>query len=94
LGRIEIPVAIVAGTADAIVSVGRRARTYAGISRMPSWRSFPGDVGRDVFLVACTKTRRAIPPGLCIDRQASIATVIHAKTAGLAAPYFEQSLGQ
>ena len=67
LGRIEIPVAIVAGTADAIVSVGRRARTYAGISRMPSWRSFPGDFGRDVFLVACTKARRAIPPGLCID---------------------------
>ena len=36
LGRIEIPVAIVAGTTDAIVSVGSSARTYAGISRMPS----------------------------------------------------------
>jgi predicted dienelactone hydrolase len=36
LGRIEIPVAIVAGTADAIVSVGSSARTYAGISGMPS----------------------------------------------------------
>ena len=59
--------ALIAGTVDAIVSVGRRARTYAGISRMPSWRSFPGDVGGDVFLVTCTKARRAIPPGLCID---------------------------
>ena len=48
--------------------VGRQARTnLRRLSRMPSWRSFPGDFGRDVFLVACTKARRAIPPGLCID---------------------------
>jgi hypothetical protein len=48
--------------------VGRQQRT--NLRRYISHAEltiFPGDVGRDVFLVACTRAGRAIPPGLRID---------------------------
>ena len=59
LERIDIPVAIVAGAADAIALVGNNARSYAAHIPHAELTIFPGEVGHYVFTVDCTPAGRA-----------------------------------
>jgi len=95
LGRIEIPVAIVAGTADAIVSVGRRARTYAGYPACRVGDLFPAISGATSFSWPARKLGAPYLRVCASTRRASIATAIHARRRpALAAAFFARSLGQ
>jgi predicted dienelactone hydrolase len=67
LEKIGIPVAIVAGVADAIMPVGSGARALAAHIPHAELTIFPGDVGHCVFLAVCTEAGRATLPALCID---------------------------
>jgi predicted dienelactone hydrolase len=84
LERIDIPVAIVAGAADAIVPVGTSARSYAAHIPRAELTIFPGDVGHYVFLADCTEAGRATLPALCLDAPGVDRDTIHVKTADLA----------
>ena len=92
LERIDIPVAIVAGAADAIVPVGSSARSYAAHIPHAELTIFPGDVGHYVFLADCTEGGRAALPALCIDAPSVDRDAIHAKTADLAEAFFVRHL--
>jgi predicted dienelactone hydrolase len=65
--RIDIPVAIVADAADAIVPVGSSARSCAARISHAELTIFPGDVGHYVFMPSCTAAGRATLPRLCND---------------------------
>jgi predicted dienelactone hydrolase len=67
LERIDIPMVIVAGAADAIMPVGSSARSYAAHIPQADLTIFPGDVGHYVFVEDCAQAGRATLPALCID---------------------------
>jgi predicted dienelactone hydrolase len=92
LERIDIPVAIVAGAADAIVPVGTSARSYAAHIARAELTIFPGDVGHYVFLADCTEAGRATLPALCLDAPGVDRDTIHVKTADLAEGFFARHL--
>jgi len=92
LDRIDIPVAIVAGAADAIVPVGSSARFYAAHIPRAELTIFPGDVGHYVFLVDCTEAGRATLAGMCIDAPGVDRDAIHAETVRLAEAFFSRRL--
>jgi pimeloyl-ACP methyl ester carboxylesterase len=64
LERIDIPMVIVAGAADAIVPVGSSARSYAAHIPQADLTIFPGDIGHYVFVQDCTQAGRATLPAL------------------------------
>jgi predicted dienelactone hydrolase len=88
LERIDIPMVIVAGAADAIVPVGSSARSYATHIPQADLTIFPGDVGHYVFVEDLTPAGRATLPAPCIDAPGVERHTIHAKTAGLAEIFF------
>lgn len=92
LERIDIPVAIVAGAADAIVPVGSSARSYAAHIPHAELTIFPGDVGHYVFRVDCTEAGRATLPMLCIDAPRVDRDAIHAQTEDIAEAFFARNL--
>jgi len=92
LERIDIPVAIVAGAADAIVPVGSSARSYAAHIPHAELTIFPGDVGHYVFRVDCTEAGRATLPMLCIDAPRVDRDAIHAQTEDMAEAFFARNL--
>jgi predicted dienelactone hydrolase len=92
LERIDIPVAIVAGGADAIVPVGSSARSNAAHIPNAELTIFPGDVGHYVFLADCIEAGRATLPAPCIDALGVDRDAIHAKTADLAEAFFSRHL--
>ena len=64
LERIDIPVAIVAGAADAIAPIDSNARSYAAHIPGAELTIFPGAVGHYVFTVNCTEAGRATVPAM------------------------------
>jgi predicted dienelactone hydrolase len=92
LERIDIPVAIVAGAADAIVPVGSGARFYAAHIPHAELTIFPGDVGHYVFLADCTEAGRTTPPAPCNDAPGVDRAAIHSETVRLAETFFARHL--
>ena len=88
LERIDIPVAIVAGAADAIAPVGNNARFYAAHIPHAELTIFPGGVGHYVFTVDCTPAGRAAVPARCIDAPGVDRDAIHAATVRPAEEFF------
>ena len=92
LERIDIPVAIVAGAADAMVPVGSSARSDAAHIPHAELTIFSGDVGHYVFLAECTEAGRATLPALCLDAPNVDRDAIHAKTTDLGEAFFARHL--
>ena len=92
LAGIDIPVAIVAGAADAIMPVGSNARFYAAHIPHAELTIFPGDAGHYVFLVDCTEAGRAALPARCADAPGIDRDAIHAQTEDLAEAFFASNL--
>ena len=91
LERIDVPVAIVAGAADAIVPVGSSARFHAAHIPHAELTIFPGDVGHYVFLMDCTEAGRATLPALCIDAPGVDATRSMPRPCGSPRRFFSTS---
>lgn len=91
LGRIAIPVEIVAGSADAIEPVGRNARYFA--AHIPGSRLIllPG-VGHYTFFATCTRRGRKAQPELCNDGPGIDRHRIHKRVAALAVAFFASHL--
>jgi predicted dienelactone hydrolase len=92
LERIDIPVAIVVGAADAIAPVGNNARSDAAHIPHAELTIFHGDVGHYVFTVNCTEAGRANLPGRCVDAPGVDRDAIHAETVQLAEAFFARHL--
>jgi predicted dienelactone hydrolase len=92
LERIDIPVAIVAGAADAIATVGNNARFSAAHIPGAELTIFPGGVGHYVFTVDRTPAGRAAVPARCIDAPGVDRDAIHAETVRLAQELFARHL--
>ncbi len=92
LERIDIPVAIVAGAADAIMPVASSARSYAAHIPHAELTIFPGDVGHYVFFAVCAEAARAAFPGRCVDAPGVDRDAIHAETVRLAEAFFARHL--
>jgi len=92
LARIDIPVAIVAGAADAIMPVDTNARFYAAHIPHAELTIFPGGVGHYVFAVDCTEAGRAALPARCADAPGVDRDSIHAQTQDLAEAFFTLTL--
>jgi len=92
LGKISIPVAIVAGASDSNVPIDSSARYFAAHIPHSRLTIFPGAVGHYDFLDSCTDQGRKIRPLLCaqgpnVDRDA-----IHERTVQLALSFFAATL--
>jgi predicted dienelactone hydrolase len=94
LARIDIPVAIVAGAADAIMPVGSNARSYAAHIPHAELTIFPGGVGHYVFTADCTEAGRAARPALCVDAPGVDRDAIHVQTQVLAEAFFARGLNR
>jgi predicted dienelactone hydrolase len=92
LERIDIPMMIVAGAADAIVPVGSSARSFTAHILQADLTIFPGDVGHYVFVENYSQAGRATLPARCIDAPDVDRHTIHGKTAGLAEVFFARHL--
>jgi predicted dienelactone hydrolase len=92
LEKISIPVAIVAGEADASVPIGSSAKYFAANIPGAKLTIFPGEVGHYVFLDSCTDAGRKGLTLLCTDGIGVDRDAIHAKTAALAVEFFGAAL--
>ena len=93
LAKISIPVEIVAGGADENVPVGSSAKYFADHIPHAELTVFDGGVGHYVFLGSCTDRGRTIRPVLCGDAAGVDREAIHARTAEMAARFFDAQLG-
>jgi predicted dienelactone hydrolase len=89
LERIDIPVAIVAGAANA-----SGARFYAARIPHAEMTIFPGDVGHYVFMPRCTAEGCVAFPALCIDAPGVDRDAIHVQTSELAKAFFARNLAR
>jgi predicted dienelactone hydrolase len=92
LAHIEIPVAIVAGSADEIAPVRRNAQFLAAASRHAELTILPGPVGHYVFAGICLPAVRAALPRRCNDAPRVDRRAIEAETVGLAEAFFGRNL--
>jgi predicted dienelactone hydrolase len=92
LEKISIPVAIVAGEADASVPIGSSAKYFAANIPGAKLTILPGNVGHYVFLDSCTDAGRKTLPLLCTDGSGVDRDAIHARTAALAEDFFGAAL--
>jgi predicted dienelactone hydrolase len=92
LGKISIPVEIVAGASDSNVPVNSSARYFAAHIPHAKLTIFPGGVGHYDFLDACTDQGRKIRPLLCTDAPEVDREAIHEKTARMALSFFSATL--
>jgi predicted dienelactone hydrolase len=92
LAKIDIPVDIVAGQADANAPIASNAKYFAANITGAKLTIFPGNVAHYVFLDSCTETGRKTLPNICIDGEGVDRDAIHAKTAALAVEFFNASL--
>lgn len=92
LEKISIPVEILAGAGDPILS----PRTNAGFvaAHIPGAKLtiYPGGVGHYTFLDTCVPAAKAQNPGLCMDRPGVDRDAIHAETARKAVAFFDRTL--
>jgi predicted dienelactone hydrolase len=92
LAKIDIPVDIVAGQADANAPIASNAKYFAANITGAKLTIFPGNVAHYVFLDSCTETGRKTLPNICIDGEGVDRDAIHAKTAALAVEFFNATL--
>lgn len=92
LGKIAIPVDIVAGAGDTNVPITSSAKYFAANIPGAKLTILPGNVGHYVFLDTCTEMGRKTLTLLCLDGEGVDRDVIHAKTAALAVEFFRLTL--
>lgn len=92
LKHIAVPVAILAGEADAIVSVDTSDRFYAAHIPGASLTIFPGAVGHYAFLDRCTEAGRRFAAAICVDAPGVDRDAIHRQAAALAIAFFAAHL--
>lgn len=92
LRQISIPVEIVAGAGDPILSPRTNAAYVA--SQIPGVRLtiYPGGVGHYTFLDTCVGAAKLQNPGLCVDRPGVDRDAIHTRTADRAVNLFDRTL--
>ncbi|HYL62272.1 MAG TPA: peptidase [Candidatus Methylomirabilis sp.] len=91
LGKISIPVEIVAGEADTNVPIASGAKYFAANIPGANLKTFPG-VGHYTFLDSCDDYGRRIRPDLCTDGTGVSRDAIHTKTVALAVEFFGAAL--
>jgi predicted dienelactone hydrolase len=88
LGKIAIPLAIVAGQSDTIVPVDPNAKYYAAAIPHAELTILPGGVGHYTFVDECTDAGRASRPQLCVDRPGVDRAQVHDAAVDLAVKFF------
>jgi predicted dienelactone hydrolase len=91
LGRVEVPVAIVAGDADEIVPPAAAAETFARAIPHATLKLF-SHAGHWVFLGSCTLVGRLVFRGPCGDPDGTDREAVHAETIRLALEFFAANL--
>jgi predicted dienelactone hydrolase len=91
LGKISIPVAIVAGSADEIVPPAAAAEDFARAIPRASLKLFQG-AGHFVFVDTCTMAGRVVLRVPCNDPDGTGRDAIHAETIRLALDFFTAHL--
>ena len=79
LGKVSIPVAIVAGSADEIVPPGSSAEAFAKAIPNATLKLFP-HAGHFVFVDACTMAGRMVFRAPCSDPNGADRDAVHAET--------------
>ena len=92
LGKITIPVEIIAGEGDTNVPISSSARYFAANIPGSKLVIYPGAVGHYVFLDSCTETGKKSASILCNDAAGVKRDVIHAKTIDAALQFFGHTL--
>ncbi|HXN22751.1 MAG TPA: peptidase [Candidatus Dormibacteraeota bacterium] len=92
LGKISIPVGIVAGAADESFPVASSAKYFAAHIPGAKLTIFAGAVGHYVFLPSCTEQGRKTLTLLCTDGPGVGREAIHSKTRDLALSFFAVNL--
>lgn len=92
LKQIDIPVAIVAGAADAIAPPGPNAQFLAANIPHAEPTMLPAPIGHFVFAGLCLEAGRAILPQICSDQPGVDRAAVEAKTADLAEAFFRRHL--
>jgi predicted dienelactone hydrolase len=91
LGKISIPVAIVAGSADEIVPPASNAEALAKAIPHATLKLFP-HAGHYVFFGACTAVGRVVLRVGCGDADGTDRDAVHAETIRLALDFFTANL--
>jgi predicted dienelactone hydrolase len=91
LDKIAIPVAIVAGDADEVVSPAANAVALAKAIPHATLKLFQ-HAGHYVFFDACTAAGRVTFPVPCVDPEGADRDAVHAETIRLAIDFFTASL--
>jgi len=91
LGKIAIPVAIVAGSADEIVPPASNAEALARAIPNAMLKLFP-DAGHFVFFGTCTAVGRVFIRAVCRDPDGTDRDAVHAETIRLALDFFTANL--
>jgi predicted dienelactone hydrolase len=91
LGKISIPVAIVAGSADEIVPPASSAEVLAKMIPHATLKLFP-HAGHFVFVNTCTVVGRVFFRIPCGDPDGTDRGTVHAETIGLALDFFTANL--
>jgi predicted dienelactone hydrolase len=91
LGAISIPVAIVSGNADEVVSSVSHAEALASVIPHATLKLFPR-AGHFVFFDTCTAVGRLVLRAVCVDAGGVDRDAIHAETVGLALDFFTANL--
>lgn len=94
LGKIAIPVQIVAGTADDQVPVKSSARYFAAHIPGAKLTLLEGGVRHYEFLGTCTPAGRQALPQLCTDNPGVDRDAVHEKVAAMAVKFFDVHLRQ
>ncbi len=91
LGKISIPVAIVAGRADELVPPVSAAEAFAKAIPQATLKLFP-HAGHFVFIGICTIAGRSIEPTICVDPDGTYRDAVHAETIERALDFFTTTL--
>jgi predicted dienelactone hydrolase len=91
LGKISIPVAIVAGSADELTPPSSGAEALAKAIPNATLKLFP-HAGHFVFLGSCTRIGRAFMRAPCGDPDGTDRDAVHAETIRLALDFFTTNL--
>ncbi|HXW85185.1 MAG TPA: dienelactone hydrolase family protein [Candidatus Binataceae bacterium] len=92
LGKISLPVEIVAGADDPVVPVASSARYFADHIPNAKLTLYPGGVGHYTFLGMCTENGKKSRPAICNDAAGVDRTAIHEETAKAAVEFFNARL--
>jgi predicted dienelactone hydrolase len=92
LGRISIPVEIVAGAGDPIVAPKANAEVLAREIPGAKLTIYPGGVGHYTFLDTCGALGRQESAGFCVDAAGVDRDAIHVEAARQAITFFGESL--